>query len=100
MLQDLSQSGLNWHPALIELIKQTPPETIVDWRLLWRDPRDVWVSPSGRVVQIGDAAHSFIPTSGNGGTQACEDGMSLAACLKLGGKLDVALATRVHNMLR
>ncbi|KIW20480.1 hypothetical protein PV08_01055 [Exophiala spinifera] len=100
VLQDLSQSGLDWHPAVIELIKQTPPETIVDWRLLWRDPRDVWVSESGRVIQIGDAAHSFIPTSGNGGTQACEDGMSLAACLSLGGRINVALATRVHNMLR
>ena len=100
MLEELSKSGLVWHLALLELLKQTPPESIVDWRLPWRDPRDVWVSHSGRIVQIGDAGHSFTPTAGNGGTQACVVGMALTACLMLAGKEKIALATRVHNELR
>lgn len=49
---------------------------------------------------LGDAAHTMLPTSGNGGTQAVEDAMSLAACLQIAGKGHVPQATRVHNKLR
>jgi hypothetical protein len=54
------------------------------------------------VIQLGDAAHSFLPTSANGATQALEDAISLAACVKLALKdnLGIALATQVHNTLR
>lgn len=52
------------------------------------------------MVKIGDAAHAFIPNSTNGATQAMEDGISLAACLRLSGKNNIALATRVHTKLR
>lgn len=67
---------------------------------MWRDPQPKWASPGGRVVQIGDAAHTFIPSSGNGGTQAIEDAVSLAACIGLAGKDNLANAARVHNLLR
>jgi 2-polyprenyl-6-methoxyphenol hydroxylase-like FAD-dependent oxidoreductase len=100
VFREVSSSGIKWDPALLALIKRTPGESVVDWRLLWRDPAPKWVSDCGRVVQIGDAAHSFLPTSANGGTQACEDAISLAACLSLGGKHGISLATRVHNTLR
>lgn len=96
----MNKSGVDWDPTLKQLIKQTPDNTVIDWRLLWRDPVSKWVSDAGRVVQIGDAAHAFLPTSANGGTQACEDAISLAACLSLGGKDNTAMAARVHNTLR
>lgn len=67
---------------------------------MWRDPQDSWVSPCGRVVQIGDAAHSFLPTSGAGATMAMEDAFSLASCLQLTERSNVPLALRVHNKLR
>lgn len=67
---------------------------------MWRNAPPTWVSPMGRVVQIGDAAHTFLPTSASGATMALEDGYSLAACLEKGGRERVALATRVHNNLR
>jgi hypothetical protein len=85
---------------LLALIGQTPPDCIVDWKLAWRDPSPRWTSPGGIVVQLGDAAHAFLPSSANGGTQACEDGSSLAVCLELAGKKNVALATRVYYALR
>lgn len=67
----------------------------------WRDPQPKWTSPAGLVVQLGDAAHTFLPSSGNGGTQALEDAISLAACLhKAGSKDNIPQATRVHNLLR
>ncbi|KAM0413002.1 hypothetical protein ACHAPD_008067 [Fusarium lateritium] len=89
-----------WAPWLTELIKATPEMGAVDYKLLWRDPYPTWASPQGRVVQIGDAAHAFLPTSASGATMAMEDGFSLAACLQLGGKQNLALAVKVHNKLR
>ena len=84
-------------PAVIKL---TPPNTVVDYKITWEDPDPVWTSQSGRILQIGDAAHPFIPNSTSGATQAMEDGLSLAACLRLGGKANVGLATKVHTKLR
>ncbi|KAF2464735.1 FAD/NAD(P)-binding domain-containing protein [Lindgomyces ingoldianus] len=90
----------NWPKEFDRIIKATPPDSIVDWKLMWRDPQPKWTSPGGYVVQLGDAAHTFLPTSGNGGTQALEDAVSLAACIAIAGKGRVPDATRVHNLLR
>lgn len=88
-----------WSEDLRALVRAS--NNIVDWRLMMRNPQDNWVSPKGRIVQIGDAAHAFLPTSANGATQALEDGVSLATCLRLaGGKEGIPTATRVHNALR
>ena len=89
-----------WDPRLLRLIKQTPARSIIDWRLMWRDPRQAWSSPAGLITQIGDAAHSFLPSSANGGTQSIEDGISLAACLQIAGKDRIPLAAKVHFQLR
>jgi 2-polyprenyl-6-methoxyphenol hydroxylase-like FAD-dependent oxidoreductase len=82
------------------LIKKSPKDGIVDWELMWRDPREDWVSPLSRVVQVGDSAHTFLPSSGNGATQAMEDAISLATCLQIGGKSSINWATKIHNKLR
>ncbi|KAJ5088739.1 hypothetical protein N7456_012355 [Penicillium angulare] len=89
-----------WPDFANRLIKETPKDRIHDYKLMWREPQPCWASPSGRVIQIGDAAHTFFPSSGNGATQGMEDAVSLAACLQLGGKDNVHWATRVHNKLR
>ncbi|KAM0312660.1 hypothetical protein ACHAPQ_012192 [Fusarium lateritium] len=89
-----------WVPWLSELIKATPEMGAVDYELLWRDPYPTWASPHSRIVQIGDAAHAFLPTSASGATMAMEDAFSLAASLQLGGKGNLALTVKVHNKLR
>ena len=89
-----------WPEVADRLIRLTPADRCHDFKLMWREPQPTWISPLGRVVQIGDAAHTFLPSSGNGATQAIEDAVSLATCLRLAGKEDVGLATRVHNKLR
>ncbi|GKT68688.1 FAD binding domain protein [Colletotrichum tofieldiae] len=81
-----------WAPWFKELIKTTPKDR--------RNPRETWVSPKARVVQVGDAAHTFLPTSASGATMALEDAFSLAALLHLGGKNNAPLALRVQNKLR
>ncbi|TDZ18303.1 FAD-dependent monooxygenase fsr3 [Colletotrichum orbiculare MAFF 240422] len=90
----------DWNPALLALVKATPPGGVTDYRLMWRNPQPKQTSPLGRVVQIGDACHSFFPTSANGAVQAMEDGASLAACLRIGGKESAGLSTKIHALLR
>lgn len=89
-----------WAPWISEMIKAAPEDGTVDFKLMWRNPREKCCSPKGRVVQIGDAAHTFLPTSASGATIAMEDGVSLATCLQLGGKSNAPLAMKVHNRLR
>ena len=89
-----------WSPIFQRLVKCTPPKTIINFELWWRDPQLQWASPSSRVVQIGDSAHSFLPSSGNGATQAFEDAVSLASCLQIGGKKNIEEAVNVHKTLR
>ncbi|KAI0128691.1 hypothetical protein BJ170DRAFT_707047 [Xylariales sp. AK1849] len=89
-----------WAPIFKELVKLTPPKTIVNFELFWRNPQPSWASPGARVVQIGDAAHSFLPASSNGATQAIEDAISLASCLQIGGKDNVPQSVRGHVRFR
>ncbi|KAK3504164.1 hypothetical protein B0T13DRAFT_412501 [Neurospora crassa] len=89
-----------WAPELKELIKLTPPKTIINFELFWRNPQPKWASQGGRVVNIGDAAHSFLPASGNGATQAIEDAVSLASCLQIGGRDNIPQSVRAHVRMR
>ncbi|KAF2203821.1 FAD/NAD(P)-binding domain-containing protein [Delitschia confertaspora ATCC 74209] len=89
-----------WAPIFKELVKCTPDNTIINFELLWRNPQPSWHSPGARVVQIGDAAHSFLPASGNGATQAIEDAISLASCLQIGGKENIPQSVRAHVRFR
>ncbi|GLA08901.1 hypothetical protein AnigIFM60653_010700 [Aspergillus niger] len=70
------------------------------WKLCLRKPQPNWTSESGCIVQIGDAARSPLPPSANGAAMALEYSMSLAGCLRLGGKEEAAMATKVHQDLR
>lgn len=89
-----------WDPAVLEVVAQTPDDTVIDWKLLWRDPKPKWHSDGGRVIQLGDSAHSFLPTSGNGATQAMEDSLSLATCLTLGGRDALKDSVKAHALMR
>ncbi|KAK8026127.1 hypothetical protein PG990_003950 [Apiospora arundinis] len=80
---------------------RVPDDGVVDWKLLLRDPQPRVASPAGRVVQVGDSAHTFLPSSGDGANQGMEDAISLASCLHVGGsKSNIEWAVKVHNKLR
>ncbi|OQO06807.1 hypothetical protein B0A48_08595 [Cryoendolithus antarcticus] len=89
-----------WDPKFKDLVAITPPNTIVNFELLWRDPQLTWASPARRVVQIGDSAHTFLPASGNGATQAIEDAITLASCLQLAGKDNIPDGIEAHTRYR
>ncbi|GKZ22571.1 hypothetical protein AbraCBS73388_008732 [Aspergillus brasiliensis] len=90
----------SWDPLLIDIIRMSPEARIVRWKLCMRNPQRKWTSSGGRIVQIGDSAHSFIPTSANGACMALEDGASLAECLRIAGKENCADGAKVHELLR
>ncbi|KAF4627938.1 hypothetical protein G7Y89_g10216 [Cudoniella acicularis] len=94
-------SAIPGFPDIVtRLIKTTPKDGLVDWPLKLRDPRENWISPLQRIVQVGDSAHTFLPTSGSGATQAMEDAISLVTCLQIGGKSNAHWASKIHNKLR
>ena len=96
----MEREAPGWHEAIPALVRTAPKGSIIHWKLMWRDLHSGWTSPHGRVVQVGDSAHSFLPSSGNGATQAMEDAITLAACLHLAGKSGVQWGTKVYNKLR
>jgi 2-polyprenyl-6-methoxyphenol hydroxylase-like FAD-dependent oxidoreductase len=79
-------------------VEKTP--SLVDWKLVYRDPLPTWVSKYGRIALLGDAAHPFLPTSTQGATQALEDGVTLAICLKKAGKKNLPAAVRAYQEIR
>ncbi|GKT89066.1 hypothetical protein Ct61P_06916 [Colletotrichum tofieldiae] len=90
----------NCDPLVLEIIRNIPENSTTKWQLCWRDPQPKWTSPEGRIIQLGDSAHAFIPSSMSGATTALEDGQSLAECLRLAGKEHAHLATKVHELMR
>lgn len=87
-----------WDPIVKAIVEKTP--SVVDWKLVYRDPLPRWVSDHGRIALLGDSAHPFLPTSAQGATQAMEDGVVLAVCLKEGGKDSVPDAVRAYQDIR
>ncbi|KAG1767550.1 monooxygenase [Suillus occidentalis] len=97
-IEDVLDIVKDWDPRCAAVISKAP--SCIDWKLLIHDPLPTWVSKSGRVVLIGDAAHPFLPSSGQGASQAVEDGLTLAITLRLAGKDNIPLGTRTWESIR
>jgi len=98
--EDACKLLAGWAPEVHAIVRMTPPERLVDWKLVYRDPLPTWVSPKGKIALIGDAAHPFLPTSIQGASQAMEDGSCIAVCLELAGKEHVGDALRAYEKIR
>ncbi|CEJ60939.1 Putative Related to maackiain detoxification protein 1 [Penicillium brasilianum] len=97
-LEDVYKVIEGWDPICKAIVEKTPE--VVDWKLVYRDPLPRWVSDHGRIALLGDSAHPFLPTSAQGATQAMEDGVVLAVCLKRGGKASIPNAVRAYQEIR
>jgi 2-polyprenyl-6-methoxyphenol hydroxylase-like FAD-dependent oxidoreductase len=78
-----------WAPPIEEAIDSTPDAAIVAFDIYDRPPATRW--SDGRVTLLGDAAHPMTTNLSQGGCQAIEDAVVLAACLGRAGD-DVAQA--------
>lgn len=99
-VEDVLKELSGWDPVVHALVKATPADCLVDYKLVFRDPLPTFVSKGGRTVLIGDAAHPFLPTSIQGASQAIEDGVTVAVCLEKGGKDNVREALRTYEAIR
>ncbi|KAK4187697.1 hypothetical protein QBC35DRAFT_220787 [Podospora australis] len=97
-LEDVYKVLEGWDPICKAIVEKTP--SLVDWKLVYRDPLPTWVSKHARILLVGDAAHPFLPTSAQGATQAMEDGVTIAVCLRKAGKENVQGAVKAHQEIR
>jgi 2-polyprenyl-6-methoxyphenol hydroxylase-like FAD-dependent oxidoreductase len=85
-----------WHDPIGQLIAATGPEAILRHDIYDRTLAVRW--SDGPVVVIGDAAHPMRPHLGQGGCQAIEDGVLLAAAVD--GRADLAAAFSRYARVR
>ena len=79
-----------WDLPVASIVTRTAPELIIRTPLLERAvAHPLW---QGRAVLLGDAAHPMFPNIGQGGCQAIEDAVELAAALAHERDLQGALA--------
>ncbi|KAK6947514.1 FAD-binding domain [Dillenia turbinata] len=71
---------MNWPPELLNVIDQTPDDTIIRTPLVdrWLWPTISPQAASGRVVLVGDAWHPMTPNLGQGACCALEDAVVLS----------------------
>ncbi|EXJ66229.1 uncharacterized protein A1O5_10845 [Cladophialophora psammophila CBS 110553] len=87
-------------PKIKAVVEKSPPEKVIDFKLLWRDPLKTWISKGGRIMLIGDAAHPYLPTSGQGAGQSIEDAATVAIALELAGRNNVKKGLKAAEKLR
>lgn len=85
-----------WHSTARAILDQLSKHSqgLLSWPFYAMPRLNSWASPSGRVVMIGDAAHTMPASSGQGVNQALEDALSLALVLsrtQMNATLHVAL---------
>ncbi|ASR34445.1 hypothetical protein BAY61_04940 [Prauserella marina] len=80
----------HWHPGVRDLVESTAPEAILRHELrVLASPLPSFVS--GKVAVLGDAAHAMTPFLGQGGCQAIEDAVVLAASVGKAATIEEAL---------
>ncbi len=80
----------SWHAPIPALLAATTPAAVLRHDIYRLPPLDTYVR--GRVALLGDAAHAMAPNLGQGGNQALEDAVVLAAALSTAPDVRTALA--------
>ncbi|BGP35914.1 hypothetical protein JCM10296v2_007766 [Rhodotorula toruloides] len=90
----------DWDPILQRAVGYFPSS--LHWEILDEPPQEEWISEGGKICFVGDSVHGMMPTSFQGGSQAVEDGATIALCLALtGGDADgVGLALETFQRMR
>jgi 2-polyprenyl-6-methoxyphenol hydroxylase-like FAD-dependent oxidoreductase len=94
-LEELSRRFGTWHEPIPAVLARTPPEAVLRHDIYRLPKLDSYTR--GNVVLLGDAAHAMTPNLGQGGGQALEDAIVLAAAVSRTRDLSAALAHYDHQ---
>lgn len=78
-LDEMKQHYADFDPVIKKVLSKV--KNCLKWKLADLPPLLRWVSRSGRVVLIGDAAHAMVPYLAQGASLSIEDGAALAECV-------------------
>jgi 2-polyprenyl-6-methoxyphenol hydroxylase-like FAD-dependent oxidoreductase len=94
-LQELSRRFGTWHEPIPTVLAHTQPQAVLRHDIYRLPKLDSYAR--GSVVLLGDAAHAMTPNLGQGGGQALEDAIVLAAAVSRTRDLSAALAHYDHQ---
>jgi len=99
VIEDMKQHFKDWDPRLVKVINMI--RTTLKWPLLSGKPLRRWISSSGKLLIVGDAAHAMVPYMSEGAAMAVEDGAALAEILSLiGSPSQISEALMVFQHVR
>lgn len=78
-VQQMRETYSQFDPLIRKVIGKVT--SCLRWTLADLPPLPTWLSKSGKVVLIGDAAHAMVPFLAQGASMSIEDGPALAECL-------------------
>jgi 2-polyprenyl-6-methoxyphenol hydroxylase-like FAD-dependent oxidoreductase len=79
-----------WHEPIPTVLAHTSPQAVLRHDIYWLPKLDSYCR--GNVVLLGDAAHAMTPNLGQGGGQALEDAIVLAAAVSRARNTATALS--------
>lgn len=94
-LTELRRRFGTWHEPIPAVMAQTQPEAVLRHDIYWLPKLDRY--HRGSVVLLGDAAHAMTPNLAQGGGQALEDAIVLAAAVSRTSDVATALAQYDHD---
>ncbi|KAE9366341.1 FAD/NAD(P)-binding domain-containing protein [Stipitochalara longipes BDJ] len=100
-VEHLKNAFADYEPRLRRALDYVPADECRLWNILSLPDLSTWVSPSGQVVILGDAAHAMRPYLAQGAAMAVEDGAVLAECLSWADTVDeISKAMKVYEAIR
>jgi len=94
-LRELRERFGSWHEPIPSVLAHTPPQAVLRHDIYRLPKLDSYYR--GNVVLVGDAAHAMTPNLGQGGGQALEDAIVLAAAVGRATNVAAALSRYDHE---
>ena len=95
-VEDLAAEFSGWNEQVRQIIAAADKTML--YALYARDPLERW--SENRLTLLGDAAHAMLPFGGQGSSQALEDAVALAACLRNCTQQTIAEGLKKYETLR
>lgn len=98
-LQEMKNHYADFDPVVRRVLSKV--ESCLNWKVADLPSLPSWISDSGKVVLIGDAAHAMTPFLAQGAAQAIEDGAVLGECLaRVESRRDIPNLLRAYQAIR